>query len=60
MPDLRTLRFAIGLVQQMCIENGHEDRGKSWGLEPDDLKGKLPAFLPDVHTAKTWWIIWER
>ena len=23
-----------------------------WGLEPDDLKGKLPAFLPDVHTVR--------
>ena len=25
---------------------------KLWGLEPDDLKGKLPAFLPDVHTVR--------
>ena len=23
-----------------------------WGLEPDDLKGKLPDFLPDVHTVR--------
>ena len=23
-----------------------------WGLEPDDLKGKLPAFLPDVYTVR--------
>ncbi|MBT5531461.1 sulfatase-like hydrolase/transferase, partial [Candidatus Poribacteria bacterium] len=23
-----------------------------WGLEPDDLKGKLPAFLPDVHDVR--------
>ncbi len=23
-----------------------------WGLEPDDLKGKLPAFLPDVHDIR--------
>ena len=23
-----------------------------WGLEPDDLKGKLPVFLPDVHTVR--------
>ena len=25
---------------------------KLWGLEPDDLKEKLPAFLPDVHTVR--------
>lgn len=23
-----------------------------WGLEPDDLKGKLPRFLPDVHEVR--------
>lgn len=23
-----------------------------WGLEPDDLEGKLPAFLPDVHDIR--------
>jgi len=23
-----------------------------WGLEPDDLKGRLPAFLPDVHEVR--------
>jgi len=23
-----------------------------WGLEPDDLKGKLPEFLPDVHEVR--------
>ncbi|NQV34708.1 MAG: sulfatase [Phycisphaeraceae bacterium] len=23
-----------------------------WGLEPDDLKGRMPAFLPDVHTVR--------
>ncbi|MCP5109308.1 MAG: sulfatase-like hydrolase/transferase, partial [bacterium] len=23
-----------------------------WGLNPDDLKGKLPAFLPDVHEVR--------
>ena len=23
-----------------------------WGLEPDDLEGKLPAFLPDVHDVR--------
>ena len=27
--------------------------GKSiWGLEPDSLKGKVPAFLPDVHVVR--------
>ena len=27
--------------------------GKSlWGLEPDGLKGRLPAFLPDVHEVR--------
>lgn len=25
---------------------------KLWGLEPDDLKGRLPAFLPDVHDIR--------
>ena len=23
-----------------------------WGLEPDDLKGRMPAFLPDVHEVR--------
>ena len=23
-----------------------------WGLDPDTLKGKLPAFLPDVHEVR--------
>jgi len=23
-----------------------------WGMNPDDLKGKLPAFLPDVHDVR--------
>ena len=23
-----------------------------WGLEPDDLKGRMPDFLPDVHTVR--------
>lgn len=25
---------------------------KLWGLDPDKLKGKLPAFLPDVHVVR--------
>jgi arylsulfatase A-like enzyme len=23
-----------------------------WGLEPDDLKGRMPKFLPDVHEVR--------
>ena len=23
-----------------------------WGLDPDDLKGRLPTFLPDVHDVR--------
>ena len=23
-----------------------------WGIEPDDLEGRLPAFLPDVHEIR--------
>ena len=23
-----------------------------WGLDPDDLKGRMPAFLPDVHEIR--------
>jgi arylsulfatase A-like enzyme len=23
-----------------------------WGVDPDDLKGKLPPYLPDVHTVR--------
>ena len=23
-----------------------------WGLEPDDLEGRLPAYLPDVHEVR--------
>ena len=25
---------------------------KRWGIDPDDLKGKMPAFLPDVHEVR--------
>jgi len=25
---------------------------KLWGLDPDDLKGRLPDFLPDVHDVR--------
>ncbi|MBX2850805.1 MAG: sulfatase [Phycisphaeraceae bacterium] len=25
---------------------------KLWGIDPDDLKGKMPAFVPDVHTIR--------
>lgn len=25
---------------------------KYWGLDPDELKGKLPPFLPDVHEVR--------
>jgi N-sulfoglucosamine sulfohydrolase len=25
---------------------------KLWGIDPDDLKGKLPPYLPDVHTVR--------
>jgi N-sulfoglucosamine sulfohydrolase len=25
---------------------------KLWGIDPDELKGKMPAFLPDVHEIR--------
>ena len=25
---------------------------KLWGIDPDDLKGKMPKFLPDVHEVR--------
>jgi len=25
---------------------------KLWDIDPDDLKGKMPAFLPDVHAVR--------
>ena len=25
---------------------------KLWGIDPDNLKGKMPAFLPDVHAVR--------
>ena len=25
---------------------------KLWDIDPDNLKGKMPAFLPDVHTVR--------
>ncbi len=25
---------------------------KYWDIDPDDLKGKMPPFLPDVHTVR--------
>ena len=37
--------------------NSHRQWTKSsgkaiWGLDPDSLKGKVPAFLPDVHDVR--------
>jgi arylsulfatase A-like enzyme len=29
-----------------------ESAQQQWGLNPDDLKGKMPAFLPDVPTVR--------
>ncbi len=29
-----------------CVNGSGED---IWGLNPDDLKGKMPGFIPDVH-----------
>lgn len=36
-----------------CHRKWIKGSGKShWGLKPDDLKGKLPGFLPDVHEVR--------
>ena len=52
---------ARGLDQPFCYwwgpTNTHRtwERGSGkalWGIEPDALKGRLPAFLPDVHDVR--------
>lgn len=36
-----------------CHRKWIKGSGKShWGLEPNDLQGKLPGFLPDVHEVR--------
>lgn len=36
-----------------CHRKWTKGSGKTlWGLDPDGLKGKLPKFLPDVHTVR--------
>ncbi|MFT5322431.1 MAG: N-sulfoglucosamine sulfohydrolase [Planctomycetaceae bacterium] len=36
-----------------CHRKWVQGSGKElWGLNPDDLKGKMPSFLPDVHVVR--------
>lgn len=36
-----------------CHRKWTQGSGKrQWGIDPDQLKGKLPPFLPDVHTVR--------
>jgi N-sulfoglucosamine sulfohydrolase len=36
-----------------CHRKWTQGSGKElWGLNPDDLKGKMPSFLPDVHVVR--------
>jgi arylsulfatase A-like enzyme len=36
-----------------CHRTWIKGSGKDlWGLEPDDLKGRMPSFLPDNHTVR--------
>jgi hypothetical protein len=52
-PGQRVNLFVIGLAPHWFIANGSRDQGKElWGIDPDDLKGKMPAFLPDVHEVR--------
>ena len=41
--------FGPTLVHRKWIKGSGK---KLWGIEPDDLKGKLPSFLPDVHEIR--------
>ena len=42
----------IGLDLPMFIENGLKVREGVMGDRPDQLKDKMPAFLPDVHAVR--------
>ena len=59
--NLRAFLEACPADQPFCYwwgpTNTHRtwERGSGkalWGIEPDDLKGRLPAFLPDVHDIR--------
>ena len=41
--------FGPTLVHRKWIKGSGKDL---WGINPDDLKGKLPQFLPDVHEVR--------
>ncbi|MBT5927747.1 MAG: sulfatase [Verrucomicrobia bacterium] len=41
--------FGPTLVHRKWIKGSGKDL---WGIDPDDLKGKMPAFLPDVHEVR--------
>ena len=41
--------FGPTLVHRKWIKGSGKDL---WGIEPDSLKGKMPAFLPDVHEVR--------
>src|SRR5690606_24398548 len=59
--NFRAFLEALGEDQPFCYwwgpTNVHrkwiKGSGKRlWGIEPDDLKGKMPPFLPDVHEVR--------
>jgi N-sulfoglucosamine sulfohydrolase len=41
--------FGPTLVHRKWIKGSGKDL---WGIDPDDLKGKMPVFLPDVHEVR--------
>jgi N-sulfoglucosamine sulfohydrolase len=41
--------FGPTLVHRKWIKGSGK---KYWDINPDDLEGKLPSFLPDVHTVR--------
>ena len=41
--------FGPTLVHRKWTKGSGKDL---WGIEPDDLKGRLPKFLPDVHEVR--------
>jgi len=41
--------FGPTLVHRKWVKGSGK---KLWNIDPDDLKGKMPAFLPDVHEVR--------
>ena len=55
MPDRFLTARQVAELFQLNVETIYDLAGSGtrlWGIDPDDLQGKLPPFLPDVPVVR--------